>query len=77
MLRNKGFQVIPTQDRLIVQMPGGGGYGSPHARDPERVADDVRNGLVTPDAARADYAVVVTPDGTLDRKATEKLRAGT
>jgi len=77
VLRNKGFQVIPTQDRLIVQMPGGGGYGSPHARDPERVADDVRNGLVTPDAARADYAVVVTPDGTLDRKATEKLRAGT
>jgi N-methylhydantoinase B len=77
VLRNKGFQVIPTRDRLIVQMPGGGGYGNAHARDPARVADDVRNGLVTPDAARSDYAVVVAPDGTLDLAATEKLRTGT
>jgi N-methylhydantoinase B len=76
VLRHKGFQVVPTEDQLIVEMPGGGGYGNPHARDPERVADDVRNGLVTPDAARADYAVVVAPDGTLDRKATDALRAG-
>ena len=76
MLRHKGFQVIPTEDRLIVQMPGGGGYGDPKARDPERVADDVRNGLVTTEAARADYAVVVAPDGTLDRTATDALRGG-
>ena len=33
-LRNKGFQSIPKGDRLIVEMPGGGGYGTPKTRDP-------------------------------------------
>jgi N-methylhydantoinase B len=75
-LRAKGFQVIPAGDRLIVEMPGGGGYGDPYARDAERIADDVRNGLVTAEAARDDYGVVVGADGALDRAATEKLRAG-
>jgi len=76
VLRHKGFQVVPAKDRLIVEMPGGGGYGDPRTRDPESVADDVLNGLVTVDQARADYAVVVGADGAIDRAATEKLRAG-
>lgn len=75
VLQAKGFQVIPTADRLIVEMPGGGGYGDPRDRDPESVADDVRNGLVTADCARADYGVVVQADGALDRSATDKLRS--
>ena len=74
-LRHKGFQVVPAQERLIVEMPGGGGYGDAYARDPEIVADDVRNGLVTASAARADYGVVIDPNGTLDKAATERLRA--
>jgi len=75
VLKNKGFQIIPGKDRLIVEMPGGGGYGDPRTRDPERVADDVLNGLVTVDQARDDYAVVVGADGAIDRSATAKLRA--
>ena len=75
-LRHKGFQVVPPQEKLIVDMPGGGGYGEAFARDPASVADDVRNGLVTADAARADYGVAVGPDGTLDEAETERLRAG-
>ena len=74
-LRHKGFQVVPPQEKLIVDMPGGGGYGEAFARDPASVADDVRNGLVTADAARADYGVAVGPDGTLDEAETERLRA--
>ena len=74
-LRHKGFQVVPAQDRLIVEMPGGGGYGDPHARNAETVADDVRNGLVTAEAARADYGVAVGADGALDETATAALRA--
>jgi N-methylhydantoinase B len=77
VLKAKGFQVIPANERLIIQMPGGGGYGDPITRDPDVVADDVRNGLVTADQARADYGVVVAPDGSLDAAATEKLRAST
>jgi N-methylhydantoinase B len=76
VLKNKGFQVIPAKERLIIEMPGGGGYGDPRTRNPERVADDVLNGLVTVEQARDDYAVVVGTDGVIDRGATEKLRAG-
>jgi N-methylhydantoinase B len=42
-------------DVLRYATPGGGGYGDPAARDPERVAEDVREGFVTPEAARRDY----------------------
>ncbi len=54
-LRTKGFQVIPDGDRLILELPGGGGMGDPAARDPDLVARDVRDELVSPDAARRLY----------------------
>ena len=74
-LRNKGFQVIPEHDRLIVEMPGGGGYGDPLARDAEAVRDDVRKGLVSRQAAERDYGVCIRDDLTLDPEATAKRRA--
>jgi N-methylhydantoinase B len=53
---------------------GGGGYGSPLERGPERVAENVKEGWVTPDRARADYGVVVNEAGRLDTEATAALR---
>jgi N-methylhydantoinase B len=47
VLRTKGYQVIPDGDRLILELPGGGGMGDPAERDPELVERDVRDGLVT------------------------------
>ncbi len=44
-LRTKGFQIIPDGERLILQLPGGGGMGDPAIRDPQTVARDVRDGL--------------------------------
>ena len=41
-LRTKGYQVIPDGDRLILELPGGGGYGDPAARDPAALARDAR-----------------------------------
>jgi N-methylhydantoinase B len=38
---------------------GGGGYGDPLEREPERVRDDVADGYVTLDRARKDYGVVL------------------
>lgn len=73
-LRSKGFQTIPTGDRLIVEMPGGGGYGDPMTRDPNAVATDVRLGLVSAEAAVSDYGVVVTADGEVDTQATAARR---
>ena len=46
MLRTKGYQVIPDGDRLILELPGGGGYGDPAERDAAAAARDVRDGLV-------------------------------
>ncbi len=38
---------------------GGGGYGNPHERDPQRVLRDVRDGKVSVERAREVYGVVV------------------
>jgi N-methylhydantoinase B len=54
-LNGKGKQVVPHGDTLILELPGGGGYGAPGARDAKRVAEDVQNGLVTVAAVRRDY----------------------
>lgn len=52
--------------RMTLNPPGGGGYGDPLARDPQRVFDDVVNGYVSIDAARAVYGVVITFVGEAD-----------
>src|SRR5262245_16327734 len=46
-------------DVLHLNMPGGGGYGDPLEREPERVRQDVIAGYVTPAAAAEEYGVVV------------------
>lgn len=45
---------------------GGGGYGDPKTREPERVLADVRDGYVSIAAAKARYAVVITGDPEFD-----------
>ena len=66
---------MPGGDRLIMEMPGGGGFGSPFARDPERVREDVLNELVSREAAERDYGVVLTDDGAVDEQATRRRRS--
>ncbi len=73
-LRGKGQQTVARDDVLSILMPGGGGLGDPLRRDPKRVAEDVKLGLVSAEAARADYAVVLREDGTLDEEATRIAR---
>jgi N-methylhydantoinase B len=74
-LRGKGQQTVPVDERCIIEMPGGGGLGNPRTRAIAAVATDVRLGLVSPEAARRDYGVAVTADGTVDAEATAALRA--
>ena len=73
-LRTKGFQVVPDGERLMLKLPGGGGMGEAGQRDPAMVARDVRDGLVSTEAARARYKVEVARDGTLDEARTATLR---
>lgn len=55
---------------IRIRTTGGGGWGDPLDRPPERVAADVRDGKVSADGARGDYGVVLG-----DAAATEALRA--
>jgi N-methylhydantoinase B len=52
---HKGRAPLATGDRLVVKYPGGGGYGDPRERDPERVRQDVEFGYVSAEAARELY----------------------
>ncbi len=74
-LRTKGYQVIPDGDRLVLNLPGGGGMGDPLLRDAASVAADVRGGLVSVGRAREVYRVAIGDDGAVDVAGTARLRA--
>lgn len=46
-LKPKGWQHVPAGRRLVLHLPGGGGYGDPGQRDPEARANDLSKGYVT------------------------------
>ena len=54
-LNGKGKQVIPAGDTLVLELPGGGGYGAPSRRHRKLVAEDIRKGMVTIEVVRRDY----------------------
>jgi N-methylhydantoinase B/oxoprolinase/acetone carboxylase alpha subunit len=54
-IRSAGRQPVPGDDSLIIETPGGGGLGPPRERPAEALRHDLRQGYVTPDAARAAY----------------------
>lgn len=55
--------------------PGGGGFGNPFMRKPQYVLNDYQNGLVSLEAARVEYGVVIDPDLlVVDSDATAKER---
>jgi N-methylhydantoinase B len=66
---------IRRSQKVRLETPGGGGFGDPAKRDPERVARDVRFGYVSREAARRDYKIVLRNDGSADEAATAKARA--
>ncbi len=62
-------------DSFTLYAGGGGGFGLPETRDPERVANDVKQGYVSNEVARNIYRVACTDEGVLDHQETERLRA--
>ena len=73
-LKSKGTQIIPAGDRLIVEMPGGGGLGNPGERPLDLIAADLANGYVSASCARELYKVAVRDDLSIDGDATARLR---
>jgi N-methylhydantoinase B len=55
-LKPKGLQVIPPNDRLVIEMPGGGGMGPASKRDPSAIQRDMRLGYLSAMAAKRDYS---------------------
>ena len=67
---------VGKNDVLYMRMSSGGGYGDPLEREPERVLNDVENGIVSREEAREIYGVVIEGDDlVLDLAVTDKLRA--
>jgi N-methylhydantoinase B len=67
---------IANGGRVRLETPGGGGFGPPAERAPDKVARDVRLGYVSREAARTLYKVALTEAGEIDAAATAALRRG-
>jgi len=71
----KCLDLLRRNDTMYYYVSGGGGWGDPLDREPEDVARDFRNGLVSEGHAREAYGVVVVAEaGKVDHDGTEKLR---
>jgi N-methylhydantoinase B len=69
-------QRLQKGDAFTLRAGGGGGFGPPYERDPQKVAHDVRQGYVSVRAAAELYGVVL--DETMlevDEAATTRLRS--
>jgi N-methylhydantoinase B len=70
-----GYYRVREGEAWVALATGGGGYGDPFERDPEKVVRDVRDGLVSREAAERDYGVVLTDGGVaVDVAATAQRR---
>ncbi len=72
---SKFLMTAQPDDVYRLVLAGGGGYGKPLERDPERVAEDVREEKLSVDYARQEYGVVIHTDTLdVDMEATRTLR---
>ena len=71
---------VEAGDIIMVRSAGGGGYGDPLERDPQRVATDLREGYISAAQAHQLYGLVLDKANAVDKAATaawrERLRAG-
>ena len=71
----ESFYQYGTGDIFEIFQSGGGGFGNPQQRAVASVREDVVNGVVSVDQARADYGVVIDPDTfAVDDAQTAALR---
>src|SRR5271155_2273827 len=73
-IRPKGRQTVPPRDAIQLQLPGGGGFGDPRARDPQTVREDVLDGLITAGGALRDYRGAIDPRGESHQAETARVR---
>ena len=54
-LQSKGMQWIPDERHLVLELPGGGGFGDPASRDRGLVEQDVAREYISAGQAASDY----------------------
>src|SRR5438552_1847992 len=77
--RKVGGLKLVRGEKVSLRSGGGGGWGPPLERDPERVLSDVRNEYLTVEQARDIYGVVVEGmqvDGGRTQRRREEMRRG-
>jgi N-methylhydantoinase B len=66
---------VPEETLLFQQAGGGGGYGDAYLRDPNLVAREVKNGILSLEKAKKDYGVIINPETyEVNLEETEVLR---
>ena len=76
--RGFGLGPFPPGTVIGLRSGGGGGWGDPREREPEQVAADVRDGLLSREEAQSVYGVAVVGEGgatAVDAERTDELRA--
>lgn len=74
---NTKISRIPLEegDTFTIMAPGGGSYGNPFRRDLEKIAEDLRDELITPEFAKTYYGVIIDKKtGKIDKVKTRKHR---
>ena len=68
--------ILRRGDVFRIETVGGGGWGDPLEREPERVRADALGGFISVGSARDDYGVVLSGDDLqIEHDATRKLRS--
>lgn len=71
----KSQHMLTTNDLVYFGVPGGPGYGDPLKREPERVLQNIEEGILSPEHALRFYGVMVKGEKPeVDHKATETER---
>jgi len=67
--------ILKKQDIVSIRSGGGGGWGDPLKRDPHLVFEDYKNGLITLEAAKEKYGVIIDSEMIkVDLEATQRYR---
>jgi N-methylhydantoinase B len=60
LTKTEGFPLVDDATVCTADIAGGGGFGDPRRRPRERVQDDLRNELISPESAVRDYDQRIT-----------------
>jgi N-methylhydantoinase B len=74
-LPGKFMRTFKRGESYRAELAGGGGWGDPLDRAPEKVVQDVMDEKISLESAARDYGVVIGADGGLDADGTSRLRA--